>query len=154
MLTRQLLGSSIQQSIGQLFAHEPTVSSGVVEKRTMSGLVVVVHCVPKRKSATAMATTKTMCHQTDRSLRKATTRMPPMLRTNWTSIRTPMVTTWPEMGPKVAVLKVPPKILSMIVPLMKAAAAKLMPATMAIWPPRLSQAVHQPQSLFFILLAQ
>ena len=42
----------------------------------------------------------------------------------------------------------------MSVALRNAAAAKLMPATMANCPIRLSQAVHQPQSLFFIRLAQ
>ena len=42
----------------------------------------------------------------------------------------------------------------MIVALRKAAAAKLMPATIANWPMRLNQAVHQPQFLFFIRLAQ
>ena len=34
------------------------------------------------------------------------------------------------------------------------AAAKSMPATMATWPARLNQAVHQPQSLFFMRLDQ
>ena len=42
----------------------------------------------------------------------------------------------------------------MIVALRNAAAAKLIPATMANWPIRFSQAVHQPHRLFFIFDAQ
>ena len=42
----------------------------------------------------------------------------------------------------------------MIVWLRKKAAAKLMPETMANWPIRLNQAVHQPQFLSFIFEAQ
>ncbi len=42
----------------------------------------------------------------------------------------------------------------MIVAFRNAAAAKLMPATIANWPIRLSQAVHQPQFLSFIFDAQ
>jgi hypothetical protein len=87
--------------------------------------------------------------------------MPPMLRPSWIAIRTAMVSSWPLTSdepkmsepfpyaiPKLARIGVTIELLT------KLAAAKSIPATMAIWPARLNQAVHQPQSLFFIRLDQ
>ena len=66
-----------------------------------------------------------MCHQTLTWFKSATRLMPPIFIASSMSIRMPIVTSWPlrTFGMNSTVLNVPPKILSMIVALMKPAAA-------------------------------
>ncbi len=107
-----------------------------------------------------MTATVPMCHQTEASLRRETIRMPATFSTSWIASSTAIVSSWPltsEPATAVELPNVTPKLHRIgvtIEELTKAAAAKSMPATMAIWPARLNQAVHQPQSLFFIRLDQ
>ena len=67
----------------------------------------------------------TMCHQTLTWFSSETRLMPPMFMASWTSIRMPIVTSCPfsTFGMNSVVLNVMLKILSMIVALMKPAAA-------------------------------
>src|SRR5664280_1151783 len=114
-----------------------------------------------RKSAPTMTATVPMCHHTETSLSMATILMPAMFSTSWMIIRTAIVNSWPltSVEPKISepLPYAIPKLdrIGVTMPeLTNEAAAKSMPATMAIWPARLNQAVHQPQSLFFIRLDQ
>ena len=66
-----------------------------------------------------------ICHQTLTWLSSATRLMPAMFIASWMSIRAPIVTSWPFTIPGITsvVLKTPLVSLSMIVALMKPAAA-------------------------------
>ena len=155
-----LVSGSTPAHGGIRISHEPRVSCGWIAN-SLSPESISVLFVPSRKSEPAIRMTKTMCHQTLTWLSIATIRIPTILRTSCPSIRTAIVRSWPEISNvspifRTSVVLVRALFVSglMIVWLRKNAAAKLMPDTIANWPIRLNQAVHQPQFLFFIFDAQ